>query len=182
MRNNQPVSEQEYKLAIGTVLVSRTDAKGILTYANEDFVAVSGFTKEELYGQPHNIVRHPTMPQEAFRDMWHTLKSGRPWSGLVKNRRKNGDYYWVRANVNPSSDGGYRSVRTAPSQREIDQACALYSRMETDTSMRLDEGRPYQKGWLTSALATLNTITLMQRLLLWLFSGGFLWLYVKYSG
>jgi len=101
MRINQPVSNQAYVLHPEQTLVSVTDTKGRITYCNESFIEASGFSKHELLGQPHNLVRHPDMPEEAFRDMWDTIQAGLPWSGLVKNRRKNGDYYWVQANATP---------------------------------------------------------------------------------
>ena len=103
MRNNQPVTQREYPLQDGAVIISWTDSKGNITYANDDFVEASGFTYEELMGQPQNIVRHPDMPPEAFRDLWATIKTGNPWVGMVKNRRKNGDHYWVKATVTPRS-------------------------------------------------------------------------------
>jgi len=119
MRTNLPVTQRNYPVPEGTTIVTRTDAKGRIVHANEAFVQISGFTREELIGQPHNLVRHPDMPSEAFRDMWATLKAGRPWTGLVKNRRKDGGHYWVRANANPLPDGGYHSVRTAPSAQDV---------------------------------------------------------------
>ncbi|NUT61403.1 PAS domain-containing methyl-accepting chemotaxis protein [Herbaspirillum sp. C9C3] len=136
MRINIPVTQQGYKLTPGEILVSVTDLRGRITYCNPPFIDVSGFSRDELLGQPHNIVRHPDMPGEAFRDMWLTIQSGAPWSGLVKNRRKNGDYYWVRANATPMMDGqritGYLSVRTMPSDLEIAEAQALYQRMRDE--------------------------------------------------
>jgi len=95
MRKNLPVTQREWVLRDGMVIVSRTDLKGRITYVNEDFIEASGFTESELIGEPHNLVRHPDMPPEAFRDLWETLKRGNPWTGMVKNRRKNGDHYWV---------------------------------------------------------------------------------------
>ncbi|MDZ5457630.1 methyl-accepting chemotaxis protein [Azohydromonas lata] len=116
--------------------MSVTDLKGRITYCNAAFIEVSGFTESELLGQPHNIVRHPDMPEEAFRDMWATIGSGLPWTGLVKNRRKDGDHYWVRANATPMRDGerivGFLSVRTAPQRAEVQAAEALYARMRED--------------------------------------------------
>ena len=165
MRNNQPVTQREHMLKSGSVLVSRTNAKGQNEYANEDFYLASGFTQEELLNQPHNIVRHPDMPAEAFRDLWETLKAGRPWSGLVKNRRKNGDHYWVRANVNPHSNGGYRSVRVAPSRAEISAAEALYAKMQNNSQITLNEGRVFQKGLMTSINLWVERFTISQRML-----------------
>jgi aerotaxis receptor len=99
MRSNFPVTQREFKFPEGSTLVSTTDLKGRITHCNASFIEVSGFTREELLGQPHNLVRHPDMPEEAFRDFWATVSSGQPWTGAVKNRRKNGDHYWVLANA-----------------------------------------------------------------------------------
>lgn len=121
MKNNQPVTQREVPFPPDTYLVSRTDLKGMITYANDAFVDISGFSRDELIGSSHNLVRHPDMPEAAFRDLWGTVKSGLPWRGLVKNRCKNGDFYWVEAFVVPlKKDGnitGYQSVRT-PAGRE----------------------------------------------------------------
>jgi len=94
MRTNLPISDTEYPITDETLIVSKTDLKGKLTYFNDQFVQASGFTEQELIGQPHNIIRHPDMPPEAFHNLWDTLKAGKPWAGAVKNRRKNGDFYW----------------------------------------------------------------------------------------
>ena len=137
MRNNQPVSGREFTFPADQTLISVTDLKGRITYCNKNFIAVSGYTEDELLGQPHNMVRHPDMPEEAFRDMWATIGSGQPWTALVKNRRKTGDHYWVRANASPVRDGdrilGYMSVRSRPTQQEIDGATALYAKMNEQT-------------------------------------------------
>ncbi len=130
MRNNQPVTQQEFEFPDDVTLMSTTDADSIITYANTTFAYVSGFSTDELVGQPHNVVRHPDMPKEAFADMWATLKNGEPWTALVKNRRKNGDHYWVRANAIPvmrnGASHGYMSVRTKAPRDEIAGADALY--------------------------------------------------------
>ena len=130
MRNNQPVTQREYEFPDNATLMSTTDTKSHVTYANAAFVEVSGFDLKEILGQPHNLVRHPDMPQEAFADMWATIKGGEPWTALVKNRRKDGDHYWVRANAVPVvRDGkpvGYMSVRTKATREEIAAADALY--------------------------------------------------------
>ncbi|MDO9224831.1 MAG: PAS domain-containing methyl-accepting chemotaxis protein [Pseudomonadota bacterium] len=142
MRNNQPVSQREYPLREGAVILSWTDAKGNITFANDDFVEASGFTREELIGQPQNLVRHPDMPAEAFRDLWATIKAGDPWVGLVKNRRRDGDHYWVKATVTPTPDGGFMSVRIRPGREEVQAAEALYQRLREDSDLRLDGGKP----------------------------------------
>jgi PAS domain S-box-containing protein len=140
MRNNQPVTGIERQYANDIAIISHTDAKGLITFVNDDFVEISGFGMDELIGQPQNIVRHPDMPPEAFRDLWDTIKQGRPWAGLVKNRCKNGDHYWVRASVTPKLDGGYMSVRVKPSREEVSVTEALYARMRQNPGIRLHEG------------------------------------------
>lgn len=130
MRNNQPVTNQEVQLDEHSLIVSKTDLKGQITYINKDFLDISGFTETELIGQPHNIVRHPDMPIEAFADMWQDLKEGRPWTGLVKNRCKNGDYYWVLATATPIRENGqvvgYMSVRRKPTGQQVTAAESAY--------------------------------------------------------
>jgi aerotaxis receptor len=132
MRNNQPVTQRDYLFPDSLTLLSTTDTQSHITYVNEAFVEVSGFNREEIMGQPHNTVRHPDMPAEAFADMWATLKAGQSWTALIKNRRKNGDHYWVRANATPiQRDGvvtGYMSVRTKPEAQEVTAAEDLYRR------------------------------------------------------
>jgi aerotaxis receptor len=131
MKNNQPVTRNELPFPANTYLVSRTDLKGVITYVNDAFVEISGFSREELIGQSHNIVRHPEMPEAAFRDLWATVKSGVPWRGLVKNRCKNGDFYWVEAFVMPlkknSQVTGYMSVRTPAPRDKRAAAEAAYA-------------------------------------------------------
>jgi len=132
MRTNLPVTQREFDFPANATLMSTTDVSSHITYANDAFVMVSGFSRDEIEGQAHNLVRHPDMPSEAFADMWATLKAGEPWTALVKNRRKNGDHYWVRANATPVvRDGqpvGYMSVRTKPGRDEVAGAEALYAR------------------------------------------------------
>ncbi len=141
MRNNQPVVNQECIIPADAAIVSRTDSRGVITFVNDDFLSQAGFTREELIGQPHNIVRHPDMPQEAFRDLWATLQAGRAWTGLVKNRRKDGAYYWVKATATPTPDGGYMSVRVAPTRDEVAAADALYRHMREHSGVHLEGGR-----------------------------------------
>jgi aerotaxis receptor len=134
MRTPQTVTQRDHPVPADAALVSVTDRKGRITHCNDAFVDISGFTRDELLGQPHNIVRHPDMPAEAFRDLWDTLQAGQPWTGLVKNRCKNGDHYWVRANVTPMRKDeqivGFLSVRSAPSRAEVAGAEQLYARMK----------------------------------------------------
>ncbi|HEY6895965.1 MAG TPA: PAS domain-containing methyl-accepting chemotaxis protein [Rhodocyclaceae bacterium] len=133
MKQNLPITQIERPFPKGRYLVSRTDLKGIITVANDTFVELSGFSHEELIGKNHNLVRHPEMPPAAFADLWTTMKAGRPWRGIVKNRCKNGDFYWVSALVVPVKKNGettgYMSVRTEPSRGEITQAEALYRQL-----------------------------------------------------
>jgi methyl-accepting chemotaxis protein len=116
-------SDIEYILKDKDLLVSKKDLKGNITYVNVDFERISGFALKELIGSPHNMVRHPDMPKEAFADLWATIKSGLPWRGLVKNIRKDGGYYWVMANTSPDYENGkiigYISIRTKATQAEI---------------------------------------------------------------
>lgn len=107
---------------------------------NDDFVEYAGFERPELIGKPHNIIRHPDMPKEAFRDMWATLKSGRAWQGIVKNRRANGDHYWVKATATPLPDGGYMSVRLKATAQEIQAAALLYARIQAGSRDKLSGG------------------------------------------
>ncbi len=133
MRHNHPITNQEVAMDDDSILVSTTDLKGIITEVNPDFVKISGFTEQELIGKSHNLVRHPDMPEAAFKDLWKTIQSGRPWIGQVKNRCKNGDHYWVTANIAPVTEQGrvtgYISVRHKPSRQDIDAATKLYSQI-----------------------------------------------------
>jgi aerotaxis receptor len=138
MRVNLPVTQRNHDFPAHQTLISVTDTKGRITYCNAAFVEVSGYSEAELLGQPHNLLRHPDMPAEAFRDFWTTIQSGLLWSAVVKNRRRNGDHYWVRANATPMREGerivGYLSVRTRPSDAEIQAAEQLYARMRDEAA------------------------------------------------
>ena len=180
MRQNLPVTQQAHEIPHDATLMSVTDPQGRITYANAAFSEASGFSIEELLGQPHNLVRHPDMPSEAFEDLWRSLKLGQAWTGIVKNRRKNGDHYWVKANVTPlHRDGrllGYVSVRTRPQAGEIQAAEQLYA------SLRPGSTRPprLHQGWVLphtrfSPAALAHTLPWRARcalplLLLWLAS------------
>ncbi|HBS80947.1 MAG TPA: chemotaxis protein, partial [Pseudomonas sp.] len=106
MRNNGPVSNTERSFPAHQRLISATDTQGKIVYCNDEFVAVSGYAKAELIGSDHNLVRHPDMPPAVFQAMWGYLKAGKSWMGVVKNRCKNGDFYWVSAYVTPILDDG----------------------------------------------------------------------------
>ncbi|MEW6164170.1 MAG: methyl-accepting chemotaxis protein [Pseudomonadota bacterium] len=152
MRTNLPVTENEVQLTDSTLIVSKTDLKGRITYVNKDFLDISGFTEKELIGEPHNIVRHPDMPAEAFEDLWRTLKAGRPWTGYVKNRCKNGDFYWVLANATPIWENGqitgYLSVRRRATQEMIDAHEAVYRRFreKKQGGLRIEFGQAVSGG------------------------------------
>ncbi|MFI3120676.1 MAG: PAS domain-containing protein [Methylococcaceae bacterium] len=138
MQINMPVTDKEHVLTENDSIVSRTDLNGVLTYINDDFLRISGFSKEELIGAPHNIVRHPDVPPEAFEDLWKSLHAGRPWTGLVKNRCRNGDYYWVLANVTP-----FMKVTTWPviCRCAINPALSILKRSMPPTNYSAKEGR-----------------------------------------
>ncbi|WP_431854220.1 methyl-accepting chemotaxis protein, partial [Azospirillum sp.] len=152
MRDNGPITNREVEMQDGTLLVSRTDTGGRISFVNQAFTDISGFSGEELLGAPHNLVRHPHMPKEAFANLWATIKAGRPWEGLVKNRAKNGDHYWVRANVTPwTEDGritGYVSIRSKPSREDVAAAERIYEAIRTGkgAGYGLDDGQVVRTG------------------------------------
>lgn len=125
--------EVETPFPDGHLIVSRVDPAGIITHGNEVFVAMSGWSHDELIGSPHHILRHPDMPRAAFADLWRTVQAGGKWHGWVKNLRKDGGFYWVYATVVPNvrqgQVAGYTSVRRKPSRRKVDEMSALYARM-----------------------------------------------------
>lgn len=135
MKKNIPVTSREIAVPFGVSLVSKTDLKGRITYANDAFVKISGYSKEELLGKPHNIVRHPDMPAVVFKSLWEHIKQGHPWKGIVKNRAKDGDVYWVSAKIVPIRKEdqiiGYMSVRKRASAEEIKEAIALYATLDS---------------------------------------------------
>ena len=153
MRSNTPVTQQRVHIPRDATLMSTTDPDSRVTYANEAFLAVSGFCREELVGEPHNLVRHPDMPEAAFADMWATLRAGLSWSALVKNRSKSGDHYWVRANATPvRREGrlvGYLSVRTCPGDEEVAHAETAYQALREGAApgMAFHRGLLVHTGW-----------------------------------
>ena len=157
MRVNEPITDREIVLPDGEPLVSRTDPAGRIEFANHVFVEVSGFAEQELVGSPHNIVRHPHMPEQAFANLWATIKAGRPWDGLVKNRAKSGDFYWVRANVTPVVQDdkvtGFISIRSKPTRAQVAAAEQTYTAIRNGTAkgIALSDGEVVRSGaraWL----------------------------------
>lgn len=134
MQSTSPTpTQEEHTFSDDTFLVSKTNPRGIISYANSTFVEISGYTESELINQPHSMVRHPDMPKAAFQDLWDTVQAGKEWHGIVKNLRKDGGYYWVDATVTPSYLAGkiigYMSVRRKPTREQIEQATQLYREM-----------------------------------------------------
>jgi aerotaxis receptor len=127
-----PINEEYFYE--GSVIISQTDLKGVITYVNKMFCEISGYTAQELVGNPHNIISHPDMPKVAFEKMWQTIKSGRSWNGLVKNLRKDGLYYWVDTEILPIKDDndeitGYIAVRKPASRKNISEIQENYNKM-----------------------------------------------------
>lgn len=136
MKINLPVTDEEYRLEPNAIIVSETDVKGIITYVNSSFIIASGRSADECIGQPHNISRHPDMPVEGFEDLWNTLAKEQSWTGVVKNRRKDGGFYWCRSKIFPLYDSngivvGYRAIRVPATAREIEEASALYASLNS---------------------------------------------------
>lgn len=153
MSSSSWVTQNDYPLDADTTLMSTTDLHSYMTHTNDTFVQVSGYSLQELLGQPHNMVRHPDMPKAAFADMWYTLQQGEPWSGIVKNRRKNGDHYWVRANAVPMVRNGqmtgYMSIRTRATAEEVAAVEPLYKALnEGRCKKRIHKGLVVGKSWL----------------------------------
>jgi len=155
MKINTPVTNNEIFMTPGKPIVSKTDLKGIITYANQTFIDISGYTREELIGKNHNILRHPDMPVQAFAWLWETIQQNIPWRGIVKNRAKNGDFYWVEAYVTPIKEKGrtvgYMSVRNVPDRAEVQACDGLYKALREGKAslpkrgFRLDDVSFYTK-------------------------------------
>ena len=161
MKINLPVTGRNVDIAQDANILSTTDLGSSITYANQDFIDVSGYSREELLGAPHNLLRHPDMPSAAFAHMWQTLKSGRSWMGMVKNRCKNGDHYWVSAYASPVTRDGvaveYQSVRTRPDARRVMAAERVYARLRTGTRrMRPVLEMPLKLSLVTGATCALT--------------------------
>lgn len=153
MRNTLALTNIETQVRADQYLISKTDIHGNITYANPAFIEISGYSREELIGHPHNVVRHPDMPAAAFKDLWDTLRARKPWLGLVKNRRKDGGYYWVLANVMPIYEqggvSGYASVRLKPSNEQVSDAQAFYDAINAgaNTGYAVKHGQRVRIGW-----------------------------------
>ena len=136
MQYNQSEFLIETLVPEGELIISRTDLKGIISYTNETFCAISGYTQEELLGKPHNTVRHPDMPSRLFKELWQTIKEEKQWSGIVKNLRKDGGYYWVHALISGVYKDGvlveYKSLRTPISFEEKLKHQKMYDKMRKD--------------------------------------------------
>ncbi|SDP31651.1 methyl-accepting chemotaxis sensory transducer with Pas/Pac sensor [Ralstonia sp. 25mfcol4.1] len=186
MRNNQPVTQREHPLSPDDYLISRTDLKGRITFANRAFVETSGFSSAELLGAPHNLVRHPDMPPEAFADLWTSIQAGKSWVGIVKNRRKDGDHYWVQATVTPTRVAGriigYTSVRSMASREQIDAAEAAYKRFREHRAagLAIRDGAVVRTGvaGLFGRLTRLN----LRRRILWAQVAGLAWFLLALAG
>lgn len=159
------MSNQERLFTEGSTLVSTTDLQGVIQYCNKDFVEISGYSEDELLNSNHNIVRHPDMPKAAFSDLWETLKTDQPWQGLVKNRCKNGDYYWVYAYVTPifqkNKKVGYQSVRSCPTREQVDSAEKLYAKMRSEPQLKLPQASFLQTLSLKAQVNTLLSLVLL---------------------
>lgn len=138
MKKNLPVTDNEIPFPTGEEIISTTDLKGIITGYNDTFLKMSGFNAEELMGKNHNVIRHPDIPAPAFADLWQHMKADKHWMGIVKNRAKNGDYYWVDAYVTPIHENGqvtgYESVRAKPSAERVARADKIYKQLNAGKS------------------------------------------------
>ena len=173
MKNNQPITDTEVTLNDDSVLISTTDVKGVITHINQEFLDISGFSEDELIGKSHNVVRHPEMPAAAFADLWDTIKAGKPWMGIVKNRCKSGDFYWVDAFVTAAKKNdeirGYESTRVKPIKALTQRAENLYAKVAAGKKLKLKSIGFLQKQIMTGVgiqlflfvtLAALNLLSL----------------------
>ena len=170
MKINLPVTSNEIILDDAEIVMTRTDVKGIITYANQDFIKVSGFSEAELVGHNHNVVRHPDMPVEAFKDLWTNLKAGRSWTGLVKNRTKAGDFYWVEASVAPIVERGavtgYESVRRKPARSQVEAAGNAYRLFKEGKAkgLMINDGKIVKNTMVNKLKMKVNAMKVSQRL------------------
>jgi aerotaxis receptor len=165
MKTNLPVTDSEISLSASIVITSTTDVKGAITYVNQDFLDISGFSRDELIGKNHNIVRHPDMPPAAFGDLWATIKENKPWMGLVKNRCKSGDFYWVDAFVTPVAKNGeisgYESTRVKANKFLTNRAESLYKKINSGKTLKLKSLSFLHKQIISGVLLQLFVSTLL---------------------
>ncbi|MCW8901419.1 MAG: methyl-accepting chemotaxis protein [Gammaproteobacteria bacterium] len=168
MKKNLPVTDNEISLSEEQTIISTTDLKGAITFINKDFLDISGFSSEELLGVNHNIVRHPDMPSAAFADLWSTLQSGKAWMGMVKNRCKNGDYYWVDAFITPVTKNGevqgYESTRVKPIKALTERVSGIYAKISSGKKINLKSVSLLKKQIITGSsvqLLLFSSLTLM---------------------
>ncbi|MEO9587981.1 MAG: PAS domain-containing methyl-accepting chemotaxis protein, partial [Marinobacter sp.] len=167
MRKNLPVTQREVRMSASGRLITTTDSRGVITYCNDEFVDISGFSREELVGQPHNVIRHPDMPSAVFQGMWEYLKAGKPWMGVVKNRTKSGDHYWVSAYVTPILENGkmigFESVRVSPTREQVARAEKLYPKLSSGKSAVSVQGQlvsAMRSGWPFALSLALSLVAL----------------------
>lgn len=162
MKINLPVTNTEREVKASQNILSTTDLKGAITYVNPDFIAISGFDEDELIGRNHNVVRHPDMPPAAFDSLWTNMKAGQPWMGMVKNRCKNGDHYWVDAFVMPIRENGtaveYQSVRFKAERSWVQRAETIYKRLREGKGFSVS---PWCRVGLVSKLVVANLLALL---------------------
>jgi methyl-accepting chemotaxis protein len=169
MRMNMPVTNVERVMRDGEYIVSKTDTRGIINYVNPYFLEISGFTEQEMLGTPHNVVRHPDMPPEAFADLWKTLEEGKPWTGYVKNRCKNGDYYWVLANATPiierGSCVGYMSVRSKPDRATVEAVSKVYQQFREGKAgnLAIQEGKVVSLSYISKLGRKIHNMSIRNR-------------------
>lgn len=164
MKKNLPVTQKEHVLDQQQRIISSTNTKGIITHVNQDFLDISGFNEEELLNKSHNMVRHPDMPSAAFQMLWDCLKKGRQWKGIVKNRCKNGDHYWVDAFVTPVKENGqvagYESVRYTPNRDSIHRADKTYKRINDGQSPLPSGHKFYNLPWQSISTVLLGSLAI----------------------
>jgi methyl-accepting chemotaxis protein len=171
MKINMPITNNEVTFDDDAFMLTKTDLRGVITFANADFIKTSGYSEAELIGSPHNIVRHPDMPEEAFDDMWRDIKAGKPWTGMVKNRTKNGDFYWVEANAAPMfSNGqitGFLSARSKPTRLQVDSADAAYHKFKDGKAggLKIIHGKVIKNNLAYKVVSFANSFKVSQRLM-----------------
>ncbi|CAK0753076.1 methyl-accepting chemotaxis protein [Gammaproteobacteria bacterium] len=161
MRSNKPITMTEQEVKEGVRLISKTDLLGNITYINPPFLVISGHKEKEVLGSPHNLMHHPDIPESVFTDLWAAVRRGEPWTGLLKNRCKNGDFYWIEANLTPIREGGriagYMSVATRPTRTQIELAERRYREIR--------EGRNTSSGVITAWKNFLHHLSLRTRVM-----------------